>query len=309
MFKKRINQIGKHTQITLENKDRSIVFSILPQLGGCVSLLKLNGISILDEFADATEIETNPAYKNVFLLPFPNRLKDGKYNFNGKTYQFPINDKTNNTALHGFTDFNNLQIASFESNEKDAHLVLKGDYDGSNPAYPFSFETTLSFELTNDNTFTATIQIQNTDNSEFPIGTGWHPYFKLGEKINDCQLQLPLVQKVICDDNMIPVGKTVSFDKFNDSSTINDTQLDTAFLLSSTAGKAKVIFKNDKTTIEYWQETGIGKFNYLQIYTPDHRNALAIEPMTCNIDAFNNGDGLIVLKPKEILKASFGMKV
>ncbi|MCB0643138.1 MAG: hypothetical protein KDC44_15925, partial [Phaeodactylibacter sp.] len=52
-----------------------------------------------------------------------------------------------------------------------------------------------------------------------------------------------------------------------------------------------------------------GKYNFLQVFTPDHRQSIAIEPMTCNVDAFNNREGLIVLKPGEAHAASFGLRL
>jgi aldose 1-epimerase len=51
------------------------------------------------------------------------------------------------------------------------------------------------------------------------------------------------------------------------------------------------------------------KYNFLQVYTPPHRNTIAIEPMTCLADAFNNKKGLIILKPSETASFSFGVKL
>ncbi|MGB0929923.1 MAG: hypothetical protein ACPGVB_04055, partial [Chitinophagales bacterium] len=48
-------------------------------------------------------------------------------------------------------------------------------------------------------------------------------------------------------------------------------------------------------------------FPYFQIYIPPHRKSIAIEPMNCNIDAFNNGEGLTLLKVGQTWKGSFGV--
>ena len=50
-------------------------------------------------------------------------------------------------------------------------------------------------------------------------------------------------------------------------------------------------------------------FNYLQLYIPPDRSSIAIEPMTCSVDAFNNGDGLIILEVAEVIKASCGFEL
>lgn len=61
--------------------------------------------------------------------------------------------------------------------------------------------------------------------------------------------------------------------------------------------------------LEFWMKGGKNKFNYLQLFTPAHRKSIAIEPMTCNINAFNNKEGLIILEPEEVLDLSFGIKL
>jgi aldose 1-epimerase len=59
--------------------------------------------------------------------------------------------------------------------------------------------------------------------------------------------------------------------------------------------------------LRYWQEVGESGFPYVQLFTPPHRTCLAIEPMTCNIDAFNNGEGLIRVESGERRAAVFGV--
>ena len=58
-----------------------------------------------------------------------------------------------------------------------------------------------------------------------------------------------------------------------------------------------------------WQEAGPGAYRYLQVYTPPGRESIAIEPMTCAPNAFNNGMGLIRLDPGEAFTASFGISL
>jgi aldose 1-epimerase len=72
-------------------------------------------------------------------------------------------------------------------------------------------------------------------------------------------------------------------------------------------GKAEVIVQGEKGTLHYWQETGAGKYNFLQVFIPPLRHCVALEPMTCAPDAFNNGMGLARLEPGEMLKGSFGV--
>ncbi len=46
-------------------------------------------------------------------------------------------------------------------------------------------------------------------------------------------------------------------------------------------------------------------YEYVQLYTAPDRNSIAIEPMTCEPNAFNNKMGLKILAPKESLRSHF----
>ena len=78
------------------------------------------------------------------------------------------------------------------------------------------------------------------------------------------------------------------------------------FFIPNQEKNAEVILQSDKGKLTYWQETGEGKYNFIQIFTPPHRTCIALEPMTSNIDTFNNGDGLVLLKENEQLSGNFG---
>ena len=61
--------------------------------------------------------------------------------------------------------------------------------------------------------------------------------------------------------------------------------------------------------VALWQETGDRKYNFLQVYIPPDRCSIAIEPMTCSTNAFNNKEGLIILKPGEKFEAAYGVRL
>ena len=59
--------------------------------------------------------------------------------------------------------------------------------------------------------------------------------------------------------------------------------------------------------LQIWQDAGFNKYNYLVVYIPPDRKSIAIEPISSNINSFNNGEGLIILKPEEEFAASIGI--
>lgn len=271
---------------------------IISQFGGVLADLQLfNGketIAILDSYQSIEDAEAKAYYKSHFLLPFPNRMKNGRYDFDGKSYQFPVNDANTNNNLHGFLETIPMEIITKEENDNQGIIILKGSSDGFD-YYPFSFDFSLKYTLTASQLGIQTT-IKNTGNTKIPIGFGWHPYFKLDtEKVNDLKMQLPDCQFVKVNNRMMPTGETQDYLTFSDLTKIGDTTLDNCFILNnSDKEKATITLQSETTTLNIWQETKA--FPYFQIYTPDSRESIAIEPMTCNVDAFNNGNGLWVLE-------------
>ena len=143
-----------------------------------------------------------------------------------------------------------------------------------------------------------------------PVGHGWHPYFRIGDHIIDeLLLQFPAEAVLKVDERNIPTGETVAYNKFNQLRQLENTVLDNCFLLPDTDTNAEIIIMNKSKDFGYriWQETGKYKYNYLQVYTPPERKSIAIEPMTCAPDAFNNQMGTIILAPLEMISATYGI--
>lgn len=296
----------------INSKTGKANFKIIPSLGGIVSELNLfNGektIALIDSYPEINDEISRIYYKSHFLLPFPNRLKDGQYTFEGKSYQFPINDISNNHSLHGFPETIKMIILSNQRTDNQNIIQLKGAFEGTD-YYPFPFEIFINYTFT-ENSLAINTKIENTGKTNMPIGFGWHPYFKLDtEKIDELSLQLPNCRKIEIDNRMMPTGELSTFDTFNQLTKINEAQFDNCFIINKPKNRATVILKSETTQLSVWQETGENACNYFQIYTPEHRQSIAIEPMSCNVDAFNNQEGLQVLASKEIFETNFGVEI
>jgi len=298
---------GSFEKYKFHNDQTGNAFSVVPEHGACLIDLELNHKSVIDGYDKVEDMVANDWGKNIVLFPFPNRLRDGQYQFEGKTYQFPINEKETNTALHGFGMFTKMSVKEIDVNENAASITCLYEDLGNSPGYPFPFNFEISFTINNSNEFIVSMCAKNTGTQNLPIGIGWHPYFKLTDKVEELNLQFPACHKVEIDNKMIPTGVRIPYNTFNTLRPIKDTVLDNCFAMDDQKGRMNLTIANKEMTINYWQETGNGKFNYLQLFTPPYRTCLAIEPMTCNIDAFNNGDGLVRLKPTEELKGEFGL--
>jgi aldose 1-epimerase len=306
MFHHKIAPFGAYEKHIFSN-DKGDAFAVVPQFGACLLDLQFSGTSVLDGYATPAELIENKWSKNILLLPYPNRLRDGRYTHEGKNYQFDLNNLETQNALHGFGKDAPMTVDAAWTNAKEAGLKCSWQHDGSHAAYPFRFTAEITMILRGPR-FEVTLSFRNDSDTAIPVGLGWHPYFKMSKKSNDSSLQMPDCQMIVIDDRMLPTGEKIKFDAYKRLTPINDDVLDNGFLIKNQTKKAKTVLASDLGQLTFWQETGHQKWNFLQVFTPPHRKSVAIEPMTCNIDAFNNGDGLVLLKPSETMGGGFGVQ-
>ncbi len=308
MYRHQIHSFGKFQKHQIGNESSGNSFTVVSSQGACVLDIQFDNLSILDGCKTPIELDLNNWGKSAILLPFPNRLNTGQYTWQNQSYQFNINDAQNNNAIHGFAMDKSMDITEIELDNQKAMIHCMYQYDGNLEAYPFPFSFSAKFRITDEMTFEVTFQIRNESSTPLPMGMGWHPYFQLSEKLDDMELHFSGCQLIGLDDRMIPTGKRYDYDEFEQARKIRSTVLDNCFSIKDIAQSPfKLSLKGDKGTIQYWQETGSDKFNFIQLFTPPQRQALAIEPMTCNVDAFNNGEGLIRLEPGQEREAKFGI--
>ncbi len=301
--KKVIEQFGYNVHQYRDEKGE-IGIDIFPEKGLVVDII-LQGVSLLKGLNTKEDYEQNPSYISSILAPFPNRLKEGKFTFQDKTYQFPINDTNFNNALHGIDTDSGFKLVSEEAGSS-LNLSLEYQYDGSKDYFPFPYLIRLDVSIDSYKCQLG-FEIQNTGSTKAPLGIGWHPYFTLGQSVNECDLCIPKCKKVEMDDAMIPTGKTSPYKEYTKCKPVKDVSFDTAFLIEKDTDFTSVILENNTHKMRYYQETKPNKFNYLQIYTPEDRQSISFEPMSCNINAHNNLKGLHVLAPGKKFRARCGV--
>jgi aldose 1-epimerase len=305
MYTHSIEPFGNFEKHTIAN-DLGDAFVIVPAFGANLLDLQFGGISVIEGYQTPEELVENAWSKNIVLFPFPNRIKDGQYTHEGQTYQFAINNTDTGNAIHGFSNNVKMDVTNVEASENEGSLTCTYTHDGSHEGYPFRFTFNIAFILRGPH-FDINMSFINDNSTAIPVGLGWHPYFRLSEKSDDTFLQMPDCQLVEIDERMIPTGSKSDFTDFNALTQIQDGFLDNGFFLKNQTQNAEVILSSNVGTLTCWQETGAGKWNFVQVFTPPHRRSIAIEPMTCNVDAFNNKDGLTILQPNEILQGRFGV--
>lgn len=310
-------KFGRFTQVKLINNDTKECFSFIPDYGACLNHLTLKKNNRLHQIFYSSDCcgllsREKRLFEGAKLFPFPNRINNGKYTWADKKYQLPINFPSQNHAIHGLVQEKQFRIVDKKTAKDEATVWVELNSDGNIPGYPFKYKLNIIFSLSRFDGIICQTIAKNTDKVNIPIGDGWHPYFQTGTKINNLYLKLPADKVVKQNKKMIPTGKTVSFDKFTRLAKIGNHTFDTCYKIKqSDKNRVNIELYDPKQNLKLivWQETGKNKYNYFQVYTPPLRNCIALEPMTCTPDAFNNKRGLVILKPKEKYSASFGVKI
>lgn len=316
MFRIKEDINGGLETITIQNAATMEYVSIVPDFGGNVNelVLRKNGRlhPIIDGNQNISDFGGKAVFKGAKLVPFPNRLEDGTYTFEGKKYRLDLNYPEEHNACHGFIYDKGFTLIDFTEDRDCGTVKLFHKYTGFLPGYPFEFKTELNYSLTPDRGFGCLTRIENTGTNSMPVGDGWHPFFTFKKTVDDLELRLAAEQKIEVDERSIPTGASSDWRLFDNFNRIGNIGLDACFKLKPGKDGIQTTELRDgerDLKIQLWQETGDHKYNYLQLYLPPERLSIAMEPMTCNINAFNNTEGLIVLNPGDIFSAKYGVKL
>lgn len=270
-------------------------------VGGTLMSLKLKEANELHEliaipYHQKYHLQENPFYPSGLLMPWVNRVRNGNYSFLGKNYQLPINETNLGNAIHGFMARRNFEIFEEICNEQEAKIILKSSYSNDFEGFPFPFESYLSYSLKTNGQFEFTISCKNMGETNMPFATGWHPYFQLGNQLNDLTLYFNSIEKYLSDSQMIPL-KAVPF-QAADGMKLLEEKPDNVYLLEQKK-LTKVTLAHTQSNLALNLLFDSSKFPYFVAFCPENEECIALEPMTGNTDCFNTFEGLLELKPNE----------
>lgn len=281
--------------IELKNSYNNSYAKIFFNLGGSLQELVLNKKKIINGLHP---LSYETSYSSAILFPFANRIKNGTYKFQEKTYKLELNQKDENNALHGLVYNKKFNIVKQKTSREFASITLNYTELEKQKGFPFRYSIILTYTLTMYS-LKLDVTINNEDLNSFPFSLGWHPYFCSSDLYNSF-LTLKSNKKLSFDNNMIPV--TIEDVTLKNDLQIKDKKFDDCYILYD----KNVFFKNPDYSIVI---NSSSKENYLQLYTPNKTNSIAIEPMTGPSNSFNNKLGLQVLNSGEAYNVSWSVKL
>jgi aldose 1-epimerase len=262
--------------------------------GGGLRTLTAGPWAVLDGYPAGT---VRAGFPGAVLLPWPNRVRDGRWTWEGRTLQLDVQSPEQPHAIHGLlTD----QPWTVLDAEEDA--VTVGTLVEPRPGYPFRLSVAIDYALSAAQ-LSVTLRVRNAGPDPAPFGAGMHPYFSVGATadggIADAHVTLPARTELLVDQAGLPTGERRAFD--GAVGRIGDRAFDTPLAdLIRDDGWARVRLHGPAGELELAVDEA---WPWLQVFTGDslpeghRRRSLAVEPMTCPPNALADGVDLVVLQP------------
>jgi aldose 1-epimerase len=279
------------------------------EVGGGLRSYRIGGIDLVDGYAAG---ELCSGGRGQPLIPWPNRLRDGVYEFDGRRYQLPLTEPETRSAIHGLVRWANWTVG-----ERGADRVVMEHVLHPQPGWPGTLGLRIEYAL-GVRGLTVTTTAVNVGERACPYGAGAHPYLTLGTSTVDAlTLRVPAGRYLEADERGLPIAVRdvagTEFD-FRAARELGPARLDIGYcdLERDPDGLARVrITTGDGgRAAVLWLDHS---YQHLMVFTgdtlteADRRRGLAVEPMTCAPNAFQSGHGLIRLEPGETAVGRWGI--
>ncbi|MFG1791066.1 aldose 1-epimerase family protein [Nocardia sp. NPDC049149] len=285
--------------------------AVVVEVGGGIREFRVGERDVLEPYAVGAMSDGG---RGAALIPWPNRLADGTYRFDGVEHQLPVTEPAQHTAIHGLLRWRPWRATDLRQDEVTMRTTLH-----PRKGFPFYLDIAIRYALS-DAGLTVTTTATNLGDTAAPYGCGHHPYLSPGDgPIDAATLQFDAATLIVTDpDRQLPIGTEPvagsAFD-FGTPRRLGELTIDHPFtdLSRDTDGRAWVRLRGaDEATAELWLDDS---YPVLQLFTgdtlaPEHRRTgLAAEPMTCPPNAFRSGDHLIRLTPGGSVTAQWGARL
>ncbi|RFA16162.1 hypothetical protein B7R21_01870 [Subtercola boreus] len=283
--------------------------AVVTSVGAMLRVLEFGGVPVIQGF-DETAVPLFCA--GWMLAPWPNRVRDGRWNDAGTLRQLPLTEPGRGNALHGFLFEQHHTVVR----RTESSITLRANIHPTD-GYPFALTVDTTFVL-GENALSITHTLVNTGDRPAPAALGAHPYFRIGDvPIPELTVTVRAATRVLVDDRLNPLGaEPVAGTRFDLSqgAVVGDLDLDTAYfdLRAEADGRyVHTIEAPDARRIELW---GDENYSHAQVFTTQIFPlgsgpgwAVTVEPTTAPPDAFNSGIDLHVIEPGASWTASWGI--
>jgi aldose 1-epimerase len=123
-------------QITIAAADQR---AVIVEVGGGLRSYSAGGRELVDGYRTD---EMSSSGRGQVLIPWPNRLQDGSYEFDGRHHQLPLSEPERRNAIHGLVRWTAWTVV-----ERQPHRVVLEHVLYPQPGYPFSLGISIEYAL------------------------------------------------------------------------------------------------------------------------------------------------------------------
>lgn len=280
--------------------------AVVTEVGATLRAYSVDGRDIVRGFAEHEVIKGGRGQQ---LLPWPNRIRDGRFTFGGVEQQLALTEPARHNAIHGLA-----RHVVWTLEDHTASSVRQSVRIFPQPGWPGIVQATITHTVSDDG-LQVDVAATNVGDGEVPFGYAAHPYLTVGESVVDeVEVTVPAAAYLEVDDRLLPV-EVVSVagnpQDLRSGRPLGSVVLDTAFtdVARDADGRWRVKLALGDRYAELWAEQGL---DWIQVFTGNDRRdlSLAVEPMTCGPNAFNDGptqSGMITLAPGEEFAGRWGI--
>ena len=263
--------------------------AVLPGSGAAFASLSLDGHDVLVPLPEGAD--PNATRAGAFLmLPWCNRLGDGRLTWPGGEHRFPINDLAGGNAIHGLSRAHPWRVVQ----ARDAALRLEQRLDA--PGQPYRYDAWFEVSLSAGQ-LRLRLGVTNAASQAMPFGCGWHPWF---HRDAAARLRLRATTLLVVDGRGLPVRALPSEGLSGGSEAWLGQDLQFAGWDGEAAldlGPARLHLRTEGA----WTRCA-------QVFAPEAAPVLCVEPVSHVTDVVNRpqfaaSGGMALLRPGETLEA------
>jgi aldose 1-epimerase len=285
--------------------------AVAVEVGGGLRTYTVAGRPVLDGYAETDQAD---GARCQSLIPWPNRVKDGKWSWQGEDLQLALTEPEQHNAIHGLCRWMPWELA--QHSESAVELCCEVF---PQPGYPWRLGATNHWVL-DDTGLSVTTTVTNRSDTEAPVAVGFHPYITVGTStIDPAILTVPGTTRILTGDQQIPTGTEpvagTDYD-FTTGRAIGSTEIDHTFtdLKRDSDGRARLHLRDSGTgvAVTVWVDES---YPFLEIFTGDalpdptrRRQGLGVEPMSAPPNALATEESLAVLGPGQSWQGRWGIE-
>jgi aldose 1-epimerase len=276
---------------------------LCPRRGGAIATLRKSDRALLRPAGEAFLSRGDPHLAACFpLVPFSNRIADGRFRFRGRVYDLERNFPPEPHAIHGYGWQNSWLVAA--AGPSRAELAFRHAVPGT----PLDYQARQIFALQEDG-LEVRLEVTNAGDGPMPAGTGLHPYFIRTDGVT---LRAGLDHVWLPDERKIPQQRAPLPAAWNFARGLPLAPLDLDHCFGGWDGRAELHWPEWDLTLLIEATPPV---RHLVIYVPPGQDHFCIEPVSHVNDGFNllergvEGTGVRVLAPGETLGAAIRLRV